>query len=142
MLSAAQYARFIGVGAAVGVFSIACREFIDFLLVSDSALHYSFSVIAAYAAGIVVSYMINHRVTFTNSGARSWRKFSLFVSVALIGLSTTWLLSVALRYGVPLDRLLGGAWAGVAFAVATFLSTLITYPLNALYVFRGRERSK
>jgi len=50
------------------------------------------------------------------------------------------LISLALRYGLPLPALIGKSSASVAFAMATVLASLITYPLNALFVF-GKKRS-
>jgi hypothetical protein len=49
---------------------------------------------------------------------------------------STWVLSVAIRYGLKLHVLFGYFSAGVAFALATPISSLITYPLNASLIFR------
>jgi putative flippase GtrA len=98
-------------------------------------------VMLAYMVGIAMSFFLNHRFTFLGDAAsRNWPRFMLFVSVALVGLVCTWLISVALRYGLPLPALIGKSSAPVAFAVATVLASLITYPLNALFVF-GKQRS-
>jgi putative flippase GtrA len=92
-------------------------------------------------AGIAVSFMLNRRFTFSgNEAARGWSRFIPFVAVALVGLVCTWLISLALRYGLPLTALIGKSSAPVAFAAATVLASLITYPLNALFVF-GRKSS-
>jgi len=141
MLSISQYARFAGVGAFVGVFTIGVRSLVGYLLTTDTRVNYSISVVLAYAAGIVLSYALNHRLTFRNSNRPgSVKKFLLFVSVALVGLASTWLLSITLRYGGPLHLVFGSAAATVAFAVATVLSSLLTYPLNAVFVFREPQR--
>ncbi len=93
-------------------------------------------MILGYVAGIIVSYLLNRRFTFVTAGApRNWSRFAPFVGVAMVGLLCTWLLSLGLRYGLPLQALLGELSATVAFAVATVLSSLVTYPLNALFVF-------
>ena len=116
--------------------SIACREVFAWLLGRDDPRHYSISVILGYGAGIVVSYLLNQRFTFVKAGTpRNWSRFGPFVGVATVGLLCTWLLSLALRYGLPLQALIGKSSATVAFAFATVLSSLITYPLNALFVF-------
>lgn len=108
---------------------------------SDDATHYSASVVLGYMVGIVVSFLLNHRYTFGGgNGTRDWSRFTLFIGVAMVGLTTTWLISLLLRYGLPLPRLVGSSSAGVAFAVATVLSSLVTYPLNALFVF-GKKAS-
>jgi putative flippase GtrA len=85
-----------------------------------------------------LSFLANHRFTFGGTHSRDWRKFLLFTSVALVGMASTWLLSLLLRYGAHLDAIAGKFSATLAFAVATLLSSTITYPLNALLVFRKR----
>jgi hypothetical protein len=42
-----------------------------------------------------------------------------------------------LRYGTHLDALIGSPAKLVSFATATFLSSMLTYPLNARFVFGG-----
>jgi len=140
-LSLGQYARFFVVGTIAGLFSIACREIFGHLLGTDDPRHYSVSVALAYMAGIAVSFMLNQRFTFFRDKAtHTWSRFIPFVAVALVGLVCTWLISVALRYGLPLPALIGKSSAPVAFAAATVIASLITYPLNALFVF-GRKSS-
>jgi putative flippase GtrA len=143
-MSFGQYTRFLVVGAFVGLVTLGCRELIGHLLVVDNQRTYSVSVTVAYAIGIALSFLLNHRFTFeATAGERSWSKFGKFVAIALVGLMSTWLLSLALRYGLHLDAFIG-PWARVtAFAVATVLSSAVTYPLNSLIVFRqpGRAQS-
>jgi putative flippase GtrA len=127
------------VGSCAGLLSIVAREVCGWLLGRDDPVRYSISVALGYIAGIVVSYLLNQRFTFRkDAAARDWSRFLPFVGVAMVGLLSTWLMSLALRYGLPLERLLGSFSATVAFAFATVLSSLITYPLNAVFVF-GRK---
>ena len=65
--------------------------------------------------------------------------FLHFTAIAIVGLVSTWILALALRYGTHLDAYIGSAAKLVAFATATFLSSLLTYPLNARFVFGGRR---
>ena len=128
------------VGTIAGLLSIACRELFGRLLGTDDPRHYSISVVLAYLAGIAVSFVLNQRFTFSGApAARSWSRFIPFVVVALVGLVCTWLISLALRYGLPLTALIGKSSAPVAFAAATVLASLITYPLNALFVFGNQS---
>jgi len=91
--------------------------------------------------GIVVSFVLNQRFTFSaHQEARQWSRFMPFVAVALVGLVCTWLISLALRYGLPLPALIGKSSASVAFAMATVLASLITYSAQCLFVF-GKKRS-
>jgi putative flippase GtrA len=135
-LSLGQYARFMLVGGFVGVVTVASRELIGRVLHADTPQAYSLSVVVAYALGLVLSFLINHRFTYNGSASgRSWRKFVQFVAVALIGMLITWALSLALRYGLRLDSLIGPSAKPVAFATAALLSSALTYPLNSWFVF-------
>jgi putative flippase GtrA len=140
-MSFGQYTRFLVVGAFVGLVTLGCRELIGHLLVVDDQRSYSISVTVAYAIGIALSFLLNHRFTFgAAAGQRSWGNFGKFVAIALVGLLSTWLLSLLLRYGLRLDALIG-TWARVtAFAAATVISSALTYPLNSLIVFAERGR--
>jgi len=138
-ISLRQYLRFILVGGAVGLITVAARELTGRALGADSEWHYSASIVLAYALGIVCSFLLNHHVTFAReSGSPAWSTFGRFIGIALVGMLVTWLLAFALRYGLPLDALLGDFARPVAFAAATLIGSLGTYPLNALLVFGAR----
>lgn len=135
-MSLGQYARFVIIGAFVGVVTVGCRELIGHLLAADTRRNYSASVVIAYAVGIALSFLLNHRFTFqANAESRNWRKFLQFAAFAIVGLVATWGLSLALRYGTHLDALIGPAARPLAFATAAFLSSLLVYPLNSRFVF-------
>lgn len=139
-MSLGQYARFLVIGAFVGIVTVGCRELIGHLLAADTRRNFSISVSLAYAIGIALSFLLNHRFTFGGDDrSRNWRVFSRFVAIAIVGLVSTWVLALALRYGTHLDARIGSPAKLVAFATATFLSTLLTYPLNARFVFGGRR---
>jgi putative flippase GtrA len=137
-MSFAQYLRFIFVGAFVGVVTIGCRELIGLILHGDTRQNFTISVLLAYAVGIALSYFLNQRFTFDRGDSAGLKAFLRFVAVALLGLVSTAVLAVTLRYGANLDLLIGPLARPVAFATATVLSTLITYPLNARFVFGSR----
>jgi putative flippase GtrA len=138
-ISFRQYMRFLLVGGMVGLLTIAVRELLGRALGADSEWHYSFSIVLAYALGIVCSFLLNHRFTFgQGSDSRDWRSFVRFISVAVLGMLVTWLLALALRYGLQLDAVLGDFARPVAFATATLIGSLATYPLNARLVFGQR----
>jgi putative flippase GtrA len=139
-MSFGQYARFLIVGAFVGLVTVGCRELIGHLLGDDTPRNYSVSVILAYAVGIALSFLLNHRFTFGGGAdSRNWRKFLQFAAFAVVGLGTTWALSLALRYGTPLDAFAGPLAKPLAFACASLLSSLLIYPLNSRFVFGARD---
>ena len=108
---------------------------IGYLLPGETAFYYSLSVVLAYVIGIGLSFLINQRFTFQQAGGNK-SKFLVFVAIAITGLVSTWLLSLTLRYGLRLDSFLGDVAPACAFAAAALLSSALTYPLNALFVFR------
>jgi putative flippase GtrA len=138
-VSFGQYSRFLIVGAFVGIITLGCRELAGHLLGADTRENYSISIVIAYSIGIVLSFLLNHRFTFSGSGERSWAKFARFVAFALFGMTSTWLLSLALRYGLRLDSWLGDWARMIAFGGGTVASSALVYPLNSMFVF-GKEQ--
>jgi putative flippase GtrA len=136
-----QYSRFVFVGAFVGVLTVACRELLGYWLAADTRANFTISIVLAYAFGIVLSFVLNHRFTFGAGTARSFKAFLRFVMVALLGLATTALLSLGLRYGANLDALLGPLAKPAAFGTATVLTTFLTSPLNSRFVFGSQGPS-
>src|SRR5690606_9673206 len=128
-----RYLRFLCVGAFVGVVTVACRELIAGLLRTDTVLSYSVSVGAAYTAGILLSFALNSELTFRQS--RPWAALPRFAAIGLLGLATTWALSLALRYGLALDAVLGPLGDAVAFITAALFASVLTYSLTARFVF-------
>jgi putative flippase GtrA len=134
-----QYSRFLAIGALVGLFTVAIRELVGLALPEDGPISYSVSVVIAYSLGILSSFELNRRYTFRASGTSRQRdRFLPFIVCALVGLACTWALSLIFRYGLSLDAVIGVLARSVAFATATLLSSLLTYFLNARFVFSSR----
>ncbi len=141
-MSLIQYARFLATGGVVGAITVGMRELIGWLLSADDPANYSVSVLSAYAGGIALSYTINRRYTFRDAvGIEAWPSLVRFVGVALAGLFLTWLFSLTIRYETSWLIAPGRYSATSAFAIATLISTAVTYPLNALVVFRRAGRA-
>jgi putative flippase GtrA len=86
----------------------------------------------------VLSFLINRRYTFEGVGRLGeWSSFLRFMLVAISGLVLTWLLSLAIRYETAWLIRPGKYSATAAFVIAALISTAVTYPLNALVVFRS-----
>lgn len=136
-MSIAQYARFLVVGAFVALITVAAREVIGHLLRVDTPFYYSVSVASAYIIGIVLSFLLNKQFTFNKTAEAGVSKFLLFVLIAFAGMICTWLISLALRYGLKLELIFGKYSAAIAFATAALLSSGITYPLNAMLIFKS-----
>lgn len=135
-MRASRYLRFLCVGAFVGVVTVACRELIAGLLQTDTMLSYTLSVGAAYTAGILLSFALNSGLTFRQRrGERRLRALPRFAAIALLGLGTTSALSLALRYGLALDAVLGSLADAAAFVAAALCASVLTYSLTARFVF-------
>jgi putative flippase GtrA len=136
LLSPRQYLGFLFVGGLCTLISIACRELARVALGDDGVVRYSITVLFAYGVGMIAGFLLNRRYTF-NSAAR-WSAFPRFVLVGLIGMGSTLALSLMLR--LPFARMLPVQFSGTAaFICAALVSSLLTYPLNALLVFRTRH---
>ena len=135
-LSPSQYLGFLIVGGICTLISIACRELVRWTLGDEGALRYSISVLIAYGMGMVAGFLMNRRYTF--GSAVKWTAFPRFVLVALVGMTSTLILSLALRpmLATMLNPQLSGT---AAFVGACLISSLLTYPLNALLVFRTQR---
>lgn len=135
MISLRQYSRFLVIGTIVGLITLAGRELIAVMLGPDTPVRYGASVTLAYALGIVLSFAVNGRFTFGRRGRADWSRLPRFAAIAMLGLVTTAVLSVAFRYGLPLDRWLGAWAAPFAFGFAALCASALTYPLTAVCVF-------
>ena len=135
------YSRYFVVGVTVGIVTIGVRELIAVLLPADSPVYYTTSVSLAYLLGILMSYS-GHRVfSFRGATAVGGTAVSLttFSVIALIGLASTAAMAALIRYGLPLERIIGGLEPTAAFAFANFMSSFMTYVLNARFTFVRAE---
>ncbi len=57
-----------------------------YTLTELAGIHYFVSAMCSYTAGMVTNYSLNKKRTFNNKSKRIKTQFSLFVSVALVGL--------------------------------------------------------
>jgi putative flippase GtrA len=108
-------------------------------LVGDTPARYLFSVVAAYAVGILVSFALHKHWTFrerlrapAHPVGHALLRFTL---IALTGMALTGALAVAVRYLLGLDTLVPGSAAAAAFVVASLLTSGVTYALNARLSF-------
>lgn len=138
---ASTYVRYFVVGAVVGVLTVALRELFAYMLPADTPVYYALSVVLAYAVGIVCSYYGHHNVTFRMPEAVDGHAtaFTRFAFIAIAGLLATTVMSMLIRYGLPVDRLFGKYAGAFAFATATVLASILTYSLNSAFTFKGHS---
>ena len=137
---ASTYLKYFVVGAVVGVFTILLRELFALMLPADTPIFYAFSVVMAYAVGIVCSYYGHRNVTFSARQlvGKHITAFTRFTFIAVAGLLATTTMSLLIRYGLPVESLLGEYAGGFSFALATFLASILTYSLNSAFTFKGQ----
>ena len=134
-----QFLRFLAVGGAVGVATLAVREWVALALPGDTPVWYALSSILAYAVGIVASYLLQQRFSFAAVPAHgSPGRFARFVLVAMAGALVAMLASAGLRYGLYMDRWLGDLGASAAFAAGALGAAGASYLLNLKLVFVAR----
>ena len=147
-ISLRQFFNYFAVGTFVGIITIALREGIGAVLPADTPFYYSVSIVIVYTFGTVLSFLMQRATTFrhtTSAGTGPRRQhltqLARFTTVALIGAVAAWLLALALRYGIPLDSLVGPLAPSIAFGAAAVTTSFLTYSLNALIVFSDRPPS-
>lgn len=138
-MSQLGYIKYILVAGVVGVITIALRYIIGLLLGEDTAMNYAISGLCAYACGVSLSYFGQSRFTFRHT-ANTQSSLRRFVGFVLISISTSLLavlLSNLLRYQLGFDMIFGLLSPDIAFAFAVLLTSLISYSLNAVFIFKN-----
>lgn len=132
-----RYPQFFIIGSGVGIATVLVRELIDFLLDSNGQIEYLISICGAYGFGIISSFTLQRLFTFRNHGSRrAIDHFIPFVLVALAGGVLVALLSFVFRYAVLVDRGLAEYAATIAFVTASLVVSILSYWVNAKFVFR------
>tara|TARA_R110002073_G_scaffold2904_1_gene18777 strand:+ start:1932 stop:2351 length:420 start_codon:yes stop_codon:yes gene_type:complete len=132
------YFRYAVVGAIVGLSAVLLREIIALALPSDTPTFYALSVAIVYLFGILASFAGHKRVTFSHIDPQEYssaRALATFTLIALFGLLCTTGLSLLVRYYLPVIAHLGKFDGAVSFIVATLLTSIITFVLNARLTF-------
>lgn len=130
--------RYAIIGAIVGISAVIGRELIAVVLPADTPGYYALSVVIVYLLGILASYSGHRKVTFghVDMGNESiTRSMTSFTAIALFGLVCTTGLSVLIRYFFPVDEFLGSFAGAFAFALATLITSVMTFSLNARHTF-------
>jgi putative flippase GtrA len=132
-----RYPRFFIIGSVVGIATVLVRELISIMLDADDKVEYLITICGAYGFGIIASFTLQRLFTFRNHGeSRARDPFILFTLVALAGGALVALLSFLLRYTLLFDTLFNEYAATVAFIIASLLVSVVSYWVNAKFVFR------
>lgn len=131
-----SFARYSTVGAFVGLVALAVLALSEAIF-PVSRISYVLSVIGVYGAGIVLSYVLQKKITFgTGFDVDLKKSFLKFLAVALVGASLTTGLSYALRYHFHWSRELLPLAGPASFAIACLVASLLTFYLNRTWVFK------
>ncbi len=137
-----RYLAYLIVAGAVGVITVALREFIGFLL-ADTPFNYALSVLLAYGCGVMLNYAWQLRFTFaTATRTGTPRRFGYFAVVAIGGSLLTMATAYALRYEFGFEYLFAGRAGIAAFCMAALITSLASYYLNARYIFVSNPNSR
>lgn len=131
-----SFLTFLTIGGVVGIVTVLIREAVAWLLPADLPFWYGVSVVLAYALGIVLSYVLQGRITFAKTaGELSVRQFWRFAAVAVSGAAVALAVSLAVRYLLGLDRLIGDPAATVAFVAGALAAAAFNFLLSRRFVF-------
>jgi putative flippase GtrA len=132
-----SFISFLAIGGLVGLATLLIREAIAWLLPADLPLWYGVSVVLAYSVGIVLSFFLQGRVTFSQRPSElTLGHFSRFAAVAISGALVALVASLGVRYFFVLDRLIGHRAAAAAFAVGALIAAVFNYGMTSRFVFR------
>jgi len=133
-----QYGRYFVIGGLVGVMTLLLREGIA-RIAGDTPALYLLSVLIAYAIGILISFLLHRYLTFRERLATpahplnsALLRFSL---IALLGMALTAGMAMAVRYLLALDAVFFAYSGAAAFVIASLLTSVVTYALNARLSF-------
>ena len=137
------YLKYAFIGTVVALIAIILREVVGRALPADSPVYYAISIILVYALGILISYVGHRLFSFGHVKDLHFSKsqsLGAFITVALLGMVSTMVLALGIRYLLPIDNLLGQYGAAFAFALATLITSVGTFILNGTYTFRVAHR--
>ena len=130
-----QFARYLVVGAFLGVATLILRAIGEHLL-PESSVGYFVSVIVAYGMGTVAGFFMHARYTFKHSLSRLLpRQFFRFVTVALGQIAVVSVLATLLRYATPLAQLNAELAGAVGLVIAVIIAAVATFLLNRIWVY-------
>lgn len=133
------YLKYAVIGAIVGISATAGREVIARVLPADTPGYYALSVSIVYLFGILASYVGHRKVSFGHvsmDGHSVARSMTSFTTIALFGLVCTTGLSVVIRYLLPAGEFRDTFGGAFSFALATVITSVITFFLNARHTFK------
>lgn len=135
-----QYPLYFIIGGLISIFVIIVRECLDRLIPIESTRTYSASVILAYLIGILMSFVLHSRITFYSAqpltSRQKIKQITSFFSNSLLSLVLTLLVSLVLRKLLLLLPIPGNWGNTLAFGFAALLTSIVTYLINKIIVFR------
>jgi len=134
-LSVTQYSVYFIIGSIVAVIAVILREGIAWLI-GDSPLYYMLSVAIVYIIGTLLSFILHRFITFKEKHVPfSFKKFYIFTVVAMLGMLLTAAVSAMFRYILYFDLIFLSYSGTISFCVAALLTSVISYYLNARFLF-------
>jgi len=128
--------RFLAVGGAMGLATVAARELLGGWFFPAGGAGYAASVLIVYLLAILCSFAIHRVVTFGSWRRRAEGHLLRYAIVSLASAVLTSLLATYLCFETPLAQWLGDWTPAASFAVAALVVALLAYVANARWAFR------
>ena len=130
-----RYPVYLLVGGGVTLVTVFLRSIIGLIINDQSEAEYIASMIIAYILGIILSLFAHKSITFKSEDKISVTQTYKFILTHLFGMVGTLIISVKLRQLI-LDSLIPVDFSKtIAFAIAAFIISLITYIIKKYLVF-------
>ncbi len=128
-------AEFVRYGIS-GVIAFMCDFSVLVLLTELGGIHYLISNIGGYAAGLIVSYLLNIKFVFKHRvfGDKQGQEFTFFVIIVFVGLAV----SEAAMYFVTEGAEVNYMWAKV---ISVFFVFIFNYIAKKFLLFRAPASS-
>jgi putative flippase GtrA len=128
--------RFLAVGGAMGLATVAARELLGRWFFPSDGAGYAASVLVVYLLAILCSFALHRVVTFGSWRRRAEGHLPRYAIVSLASAVLTSLLATYLCFETPLAQWLGDWTPAASFAVAALIVALLAYVANARWAFR------
>jgi putative flippase GtrA len=128
--------RFLAVGGAMGLATVAARELLGGWFFPAGGAGYAASVLVVYLLAILCSFALHRVFTFGSRRRSADGHLLRYALVSLASAVLTSLLATYLCFETPLSRWLGDWTPAVSFAVAALTVALLAYVANAHWAFR------
>jgi len=131
-----RYPSYFVIGSSIAAATIGLREVLGRAWGEQNPIVFNLSMVTAYGAGIIVSYVLQRRFTFKKLAQNPWLERVKYLGTALLGMGLTIIFANGIKWGLDFIPLLIELHRTLAFGSAALLTSFVTYFVNKRFTFR------